>query len=431
MTIRDRSFGWRSVLAIVLVAVAAAVIITIVAGHALVNDAAARAESDSATVRISALRSASGAVRVALQQQDASGAWGEREHPERNTVRATAQAGVWLSSSALSVAVALPPVSDGPLFCIVAHGGRHDRFWRNVRGYSRLAAREAGLNVRFAQSLDGAEQAAAIDQCSADGAVVIASTLADPSAVRESLIAAKTAGARIITFNSGTDLAVTVGSELHIALDETAAGRLAGEEFNARGTEGAIGCVIHEADNIGLEQRCDALAAAYLGGDTVRIRVPEGGDAEQVRQAMTERLLDPEEPSLSALLTLNGGTMGSVLKAVIATAEQFDHHIQVASISPSLTLAEITREQRERHVAFFSSHAGEVQGYLVTAALHMVHQFGPTASFIRSPTILTATPFIFDDSTALTDPAELAETLRRARAILALGDEYDSEESAE
>jgi len=238
-------------------------------------------DGDSATVRVAAQRHASGAVSVAVQQQDNSRRWGERLLPELRVVPAGAQPGRWLNSSP----VELPPleVDERPLLCIVAHGQTDDYFWRMLRGFSRRAALDNQLHVRFAQPPNGAAQAAAIDRCSADGAAVIAATLAAPDDVTASLLAAKAAGSRIITFNSGYEDAIRAGSELHIALDDVEAGRLAARQFNRHEMTGTVGCVVHEQNNVGLDARCEAFASVYAGGDVLRVDLPDGADFEAIR----------------------------------------------------------------------------------------------------------------------------------------------------
>ena len=396
---------------------------TTIVNFLLFTGATAQQEPDGATVRISALRSESGAVRVALQQQDTGGEWGEREHPNLNTIRATARTGVWLNSSPLQVEST--GAAQAPLFCVVSHGATNDYFWRIARGYSRQAAIDAGMNVRFSLLPDGADQAAAIELCSADGAAVIAATLADPEAVRAALLAAKEAGARIITFNSGADLAASVGSELHIALDDAEAGRVVGREFNRRGQTGDIGCLLHERRNVGLDARCDALAETYTGGETHRVHLPERGDADAIGQAVTNRLLDSAQPALSALLALNGDTLLASLGAIIASADSLDYDVQIASIGQNPALRRFELADRQRHLAFVTNHAGEAQGYLITSALLYVHTFATDAKFISTPTILTATPFIFDSTAIRASPQDLAAALQRVQQRLDLGDEYD------
>ena len=423
MHTRDRSFSTRSVVFAIAIAVTAAVVITIAAQHALFNDATAQQESDGATVRISALKSESGAVRVALQQQGASGSWEERQHPELNTVGTDARTDVWLNSSPLQVAA--EQGQGGPLLCVISHGATNDYFWRVVRGYSRKAAVDTGANVRFLLLPDGADQAAAIERCSADGAAVVAATLADPDAVRDALVSAKDAGARIITFNSGAESAASVGSELHIALDDAEAGRVVGREFNERGLTGDIGCLLHESRNVGLDARCEALAETYEGGETHRVQLPDGGNANAIEQAVAERLLDSSQPALRALLALNADTLLASLEAIIATADQLDHAVQIAGVGQSPALGRFDLADRQRHLAFVTSHAGEAQGYLITSALLYVHTYTTAAQFIGTPTILTATPFIFDSTAIRADPEDVAAGLRRLEQRLILGEEYD------
>ena len=84
---------------------------------------------------------------------------------------------------------------------------------------------------------------------------------------------ARAAGIDIVSFNSGAGAASGLGSALHIAVDEPAIGRKAGEAFTASGVEGDILCVIHEPNNIALSERCQGLDAAYDGGEVEQLPI--------------------------------------------------------------------------------------------------------------------------------------------------------------
>ncbi len=397
---------------------AIAVAVVTLVNVSLFNGATAQREPDGATVRISALKSESGSVRVALQQREPGGVWGDRQHPELNTVGAAARTGAWLNSSPLQLEP--PSAQDGPLYCIVAHGAPDDYFWQLLRGYSLKAEADLNANVRFVTSLAGATQASAIDQCVSDSAAVIASTLADPDAVSPSLLAAKAAGVRIITFNSGASHAQAVGSEIHIALDERATGRLAAETFTVRGVEGDIGCVVHEATNVGLDERCAGLADSY-GGTVHRIEV-HGLTRDHAVAAIAARLTDREQPELHGLLTMNGDTMLIVLDAILATRDQIEQRVQVGSVGGNPEISRISREDLDAHLLFTMNNMSEVQGYLITAALRMIDDFHIPQAFVQTTLVIEGSPFLFHSANIRNFPEETAELIRRIRELQAAAD---------
>ncbi len=406
---------------------AVAVALTTLVHSVWLNDAAAQPEGGGDTVRIAALKQADGRVQVALQERQADGSWGERQLPNQRFVPADAPTDRWLHSSELhtsgAAASAIHAPADEPeeaLVCIVAHGSLDDYFWQILKGYARLAEQHMDANIRFVTSLDGAEQAGLIAQCSADGAAVIASTLADAEQVTPALRAAKQAGARIITFNSGAQFAEAAGAELHIALDDVGAGELAGRTFAEHGVQGAIACLLHEEQNVGLEQRCDALERTYTGGDVLRVALPEGADSDTVRETIAARLTDPDAPPINAVLALNGDTLFRAYQAVVQTADAVGRDIQVGSIGGIPLLGREPLAQRQRHVLFAINSMKEAQGYLVAAAIQMVHTFHQPPSFILMPTILAGVPFIYNVSEIRASAEELAAVYRAAAAIQAL-----------
>ena len=171
----------------------------------------------------------------------------------------------------------LPGEED--LFCAISHGGE-DLFWGLAGDTALVAAAALGINLRAESFADVADMSAAIRRCVADGAVSIATTLVSPDELAPAIAEAAAAGIPIMTFNSGVEAAGDVGASFHIGLDDRRAGELAGEEFNLQGIDGTILCVVHEANNVGLHERCDGLAATYANGD-VEVWSYEGDEPEE------------------------------------------------------------------------------------------------------------------------------------------------------
>ena len=270
-------------------------------------------EDDGVPVRVSALTRADGSIVFAVQTLQADGRWSERLLPQRRVIAADAPSGIWLVSSAVDVPT--PEPQEAPLFCVIAHGSTQDRYWQVARAYMHISAHLADNNFRYVSHLDGADQAAAIDQCSADGAAVIASTLADPEAVTDSLLAARAAGARIVTFNSGASFAAAAGSEIHVALDDREAGVRAAQRIGELGVTGPIVCVMHEQGNVGLEERCEGLEASYQGASVRRLHLTEGATDEQAIEELIAKLTDPEWSDVEMAMTLNANTLFNALDA--------------------------------------------------------------------------------------------------------------------
>jgi hypothetical protein len=83
-------------------------------------------------------------------------------------------------------------VSDEPLFCQITHSGQvieheSDLFWGLSAEVSATAAGQLGVNLEVSAHSEVSEQAAAIRECVANGASVVATTLVDPDTRRRRL----------------------------------------------------------------------------------------------------------------------------------------------------------------------------------------------------------------------------------------------------
>ena len=367
--------------------------------------------ADSVQVRVAALKRTDGSVVFAIESIGADGRWRSRQLPQQRVVGANAPSRSWLTSSA----VELPGVaSQAPLFCVVTHGSKQDRYWQVARAYMHISAHVTNTNWRYEAHPDGADQAAAIDQCSADGADVIASTLADPESVTASLLAARQAGARIVTFNSGGSFAAAAGSEIHVALDDREAGAAAARRLNQLGITGPIACVIHEEGNVGLEERCEALEANYAGASVTQLRLTEGVADAQIVDDLVSGLTNAGPPEIVLALTLNANTLFSALEAASQIYADSGHTIKVVPIGTHVQLARTPLETRMRHLLSPFNDSVESQGFLVVSAMHFVHTHHTPPEFIGSPQLWLATPFAINPGRLQANP----EVARRVAAKL-------------
>ena len=284
-------------------------------------------------VRLSARRIDDGRVEIALQQTRDDGTWGERSLPEQRFLPADAEAGVWHSSNPLVVAAAqpediffseLPNYDDAVLICAITHQREGDEaFWSSANRALLLWDNEhPQARVELRRGPTAADQSRHIRECVAEGAGAIAITLPDPDGVREALAEAGEAGVMVTSFNSGRESYVEVGSVRHASIDETAAGRVLGAEFNERGVSGLALCVSHEPANIALAERCDGFEATY-DGDVERFSVADSGTADLAATAdvIAERLRSGSEP-VGAVVTLNAVVSLAARDAVAAAGSE-------------------------------------------------------------------------------------------------------------
>jgi simple sugar transport system substrate-binding protein len=201
---------------------------------------------------------------------------------------------------------------DGELtFAVVTHGSPGDAFWDVVQNGAENAGRDLGVSVDYQSDSDPQRQSQLIDAAvnqDVDGLVV---SMANPDALEDSIRAAVAAGIPVVTINSGADRSAEFGAIGHVGQDEAIAGQGAGQRLKADGASRVL-CVMHEAGNIGLEQRCDG-ASQGLGAQVVPLQV-DIDDLQTAQSTITSEL--QSDPSIDAVLTLNSAVAAVAVQAV-------------------------------------------------------------------------------------------------------------------
>lgn len=268
------------------------------------------ADSQSAgEARVIARHVGDGAVEVGLQQRSGDG-WGERLLPSARFLSAEAEVGRWRSSSAVRLELPAPSNVLGERYthCLITHEHPGDEaFWNPMRGAARRHEERYNATVHYRHHHDSAQQAQLISDCVAEEVDGIVTTLADPDALRGAIAEATAAGIPVVTINSGVNDFVGVGAVRHVGIDEELAGERSGERLNRAGVSGAVLCVIHEAANVGLEERCDGLERGY-DGPVERLSVAAAGVADlgAVSVMIAERLSAGDIGAVMALNTQVG-----------------------------------------------------------------------------------------------------------------------------
>jgi simple sugar transport system substrate-binding protein len=200
---------------------------------------------------------------------------------------------------------------DGDLsVSVITHGSAGDAFWDVVQNGAEAAGEDLGVSVDYQSDGDPQRQAQLIDAAvnqEVDGIVV---SMANPDALQDSIEAAVAAGIPVVTINSGGDRSAEFGAIGHVGQDETIAGQGAGRRLAEEGAQTVL-CVLHEAGNIGLEQRCDG-ASQGLGQQVVALQV-DINDLQSAQSTITSQL--QSDPGIDAVLTLNSAVAAVAVEA--------------------------------------------------------------------------------------------------------------------
>ncbi len=360
-------------------------LLTLVVGvvlGAIALGAVQAAISVTSEVRIGVKRLDDGRVEVKLQQLDEEEVWDDLEAPAARFLPQDAEIDQWRYSNAIEVtgtAEEEPEVvieRQPPVMCVHGHAyPEDDRFWRWTLASADVAGYQYGVDMSLYAARDSAEHVADIRDCISQDPITIATSLPYADDLRDVLAEAQAAGIQVVTFNSGVEDADSVGSLIHIGLDDFGGGVQAADEFDEAGISGTLICVIHEEDNVGLRDRCDGVEQSYDGGDVERIVVDlasasdhdephaDHTQPEHLQHLIAERIA---ERGVGAILTLNHDSAVAAMAAI----EESEAEVALASFGFSDTLADAVRDGQLLFVVW--DHP-VVQGYLAVSAMAMAY----------------------------------------------------------
>jgi simple sugar transport system substrate-binding protein len=242
---------------------------------------------------------------------------------------------------------------------VITHGSAGDAFWDVVQNGAEAAGEDLGIEVDYQSDGDPQRQAQLIDAAvnqDVDGIVV---SMANPDALQDSVEAAVAAGIPVVTINSGGDRSTEFGAIGHVGQDERIAGQGAGAQLKENGATGIL-CVIHEAGNIGLDQRCSGAAEGF-GGESTVVQV-DINDLQGAQSTITSQL--QSSPNLDAVLTLNS----AVAAVAVAAAGDAGSDAQVATFDLN---ADVISGIQDGDIAFAVDQQQYEQGYLPIVMLKL------------------------------------------------------------
>jgi simple sugar transport system substrate-binding protein len=271
-------------------------------------------------------------------------------------------------------------------FAVVTHGGPGDPFWAIVKNGAVQAGKDLHVKVTYQGSGVPQTQAQLIDTAVNQHVNGLIVSMANPDALKASILRAEAQGIPVITINSGEADSKAFGAITHVGQDETIAGKAAGERLKAAGVTKAI-CVIHEAGNIGLQQRCDG-AAQGLGRklDTLQVDVNNLTSAQATIQARLSA-----DPSIGAVLTLNP----AVAMAAVAAESGTSSKAKIATFDLS---GDVSTAIEQGKILFAVDQQPYLQGYLPVQFLKLYAENANTVG--GGEPVLTGPGFVTKENAA-------------------------------
>jgi simple sugar transport system substrate-binding protein len=249
--------------------------------------------------------------------------------------------------------------SSNEKFAVITHGSAGDAFWDVVKKGAEQAGKDLDVSVSYQSSGQADQQADLINAAVADKVSGLVVSMANPDALADPIRKAVAAGIPVITINSGQEKSAEFGALAHVGQDESVAGQGAGTRLAGEGVKKLL-CVVHEAGNIGLEQRCNG-AKQTLGGTVQNLQVDINNIAE-AQNTISSKL--QQDSSIDGVLALNPAVGMAAVDAVASSGSKakvatFDLSGEaVDAIAAGKVLFAVDQQQYE-------------QGYLPIVMLHL------------------------------------------------------------
>jgi simple sugar transport system substrate-binding protein len=238
-------------------------------------------------------------------------------------------------------------------FAMVTHSDEGS-FWSVVKKGAQQAAKDEGIKLIWSPSNnDPQKEAQLIDAAVSQKVDGLAVSVPNADAIKGSLAKAKDAGIPIITLNSGADQFKDLGAITHVGQDEAIAGQAAGERFKSEGAKKVL-CIIHEQNNIGLQQRCDGVKQGF-GGDVTNLQVKGTADVATTQTEIKSKL--QADKSFDAVIALNPDI-------AVATATAIKGASSEAKLATFDLNPQVIKDIKAGTIEFAVDQQQYLQGYL-------------------------------------------------------------------
>jgi simple sugar transport system substrate-binding protein len=237
-------------------------------------------------------------------------------------------------------------------------------FWSVVKKGAQQAAKDEGVKLIWSPSNNDPQKeaqliSAAVSQ-KVDGLAV---SVPNADAIKGALAQAKSAGIPIVTLNSGADQFKALGAITHVGQDEAIAGKAAGERFKSEGVKKVL-CVIHEQNNIGLQQRCDGVKQGF-GGAVTNLQVKGTADVATTQTEVKSKL--QSDKSFDAVIALNPDIAEAVKTAIKGAGSSAK--LATFDLSP-----DVIKDISAGNIEFAVDQQQYLQGYLPIVFLKLYKQ---------------------------------------------------------
>jgi simple sugar transport system substrate-binding protein len=254
---------------------------------------------------------------------------------------------------------------------VITHGQASDPFWAVVQNGAETAAAQLGVSVTYeAPDIhDIARMSQLIEAAIATGPSGLVVSLPNPAALAPAIRAAERAGIPVVSINSGSGAFAKLGTLLHVGENEYQAGYDAGQRMRSYHVHRTL-CVIPEAGNPDLQQRCRGFAAALsiAGAHTsvLNVNLQNTSAAEQLIAAALRK------GSFDGLVTLSG----AVIAPPALRAIQADHLLGRLTYATFGIGPRVLSAIQNGEIAFAADQQPFLQGYLPIVLLTEYHLYG-------------------------------------------------------
>src|SRR6266581_2776509 len=203
-------------------------------------------------------------------------------------------------------------------FYVITHGQASDPFWSVVKKGVDQAAKDMGVTAIYeapaSTTFDVVAMSHLIDTAVAAHPAGLVVSIPDPTGLGPSIKAAVAAGIPVISINSGSDVAKSLGVLVHIGQTEEQAGIGGGQKMGTAGVKHAL-CVNQEVGNAALALRCKGFkeGLAQTGGTITELGVNLSSPT-QTQQTIEAAL--QHNPTIDGILTLGPTGATPAIKAL-------------------------------------------------------------------------------------------------------------------